>query len=71
MADRLRRAVENKEIVDRAAGKKMGGVTISVGVTEYREGEDVNSLIERADAVLYEAKKSGRNRVCAVPEISS
>lgn len=38
-------------------------VTVSVGVAEARPGEDVEDLLGRADAALYEAKASGRNQV--------
>lgn len=39
-------------------------VTISIGVAASTEGEDTpDSLLKRADEALYEAKRSGRNRV--------
>jgi diguanylate cyclase len=38
-------------------------VTISCGVTEMRKDDEDDSAFERADAALYEAKNSGRNRV--------
>ncbi|MCK4973727.1 MAG: diguanylate cyclase, partial [Sulfurimonas sp.] len=38
-------------------------ITISLGVTEYKNGESENSFIKRVDKALYEAKDSGRNRV--------
>ena len=38
-------------------------VTISMGVAMVKEDEDVNSLVERADKALYEAKENGRNQV--------
>ncbi|MCK5195619.1 MAG: diguanylate cyclase [Desulfobulbaceae bacterium] len=39
-------------------------ITVSIGVAEYRsEMQSWRELIERADKVLYEAKKSGRNLV--------
>lgn len=36
--------------------------TISIGVTQYRAGESGQSLLERADQNMYEAKQSGKNR---------
>ncbi|NIV18713.1 MAG: diguanylate cyclase [Woeseiaceae bacterium] len=40
-------------------------VTISMGVAEANEDDDAESLIERADRMLYRAKLEGRNQVCA------
>ena len=38
-------------------------LTCSFGVSEWSEGETVESLLKRADIALYEAKTTGRNRV--------
>ena len=37
-------------------------VTISLGATVVRAGDSVDSLIARADNLMYESKKHGRNR---------
>jgi len=39
-------------------------VTFSAGVTAYRAGERIEAALERADAALYEAKRTGKNRTC-------
>ncbi len=38
-------------------------VTISIGVAQYRPGEPLEPLVERADQALYLAKQNGRNQV--------
>ena len=45
----------------------IGQVTASFGVTQLKREDTAESLIERADGYLYEAKSSGRNRVVAGP----
>ncbi len=39
-------------------------VTFSAGVTLHRDGETLESALERADVALYEAKRTGKNRTC-------
>ena len=51
-------------LVKRGTGETVGRVTISIGVAEHRVGESGVNLLERADTALYEAKRTGRNRVC-------
>jgi diguanylate cyclase (GGDEF)-like protein len=38
-------------------------ITASMGVTGYRPSEDVETTMERADKALYDAKRTGRNKV--------
>ncbi|MDT8879210.1 diguanylate cyclase [Halomonas saccharevitans] len=40
-------------------------ITISMGITEYRPGDDMDSMLVRADEALYRAKSMGRNCVVA------
>jgi diguanylate cyclase (GGDEF)-like protein len=39
-------------------------VTISVGIAELKKGMDMKAFYKSADEMLYEAKRTGRNKVC-------
>jgi diguanylate cyclase (GGDEF)-like protein len=38
-------------------------ITASMGITEYKPGEDVEQSMDRADKALYDAKRTGRNKI--------
>jgi len=63
VADHIRRAVMAKELKKKSTGEILGRVTISIGVSMLKPGDDTDALIERADGCLYAAKRNGRNRV--------
>lgn len=65
-AESLRRTIEKLTVKDRRTAKSVGNITISLGVAELEPGESPDSLIERADKLLYEAKQLGRNRVMPI-----
>ena len=60
IGEKLRRAVESTEIT--YDGTPLH-VTISVGVTEGRRTDQVESVIKRADGYMYKSKKRGKNIV--------
>ena len=62
MAEKLRRKVE--ENVQIFKSKKIY-VTLSLGVSEVKKGQQTNDAIKLADLRLYAAKEGGRNRVVA------
>lgn len=43
-------------------------VTISCGVTIAKRDDTINSMLQRADAALYAAKRDGRNRAASIVE---
>jgi diguanylate cyclase (GGDEF)-like protein len=64
--ERLRKAIETSCIDAAGSGH---AVTVSIGVaTRTSRTVDPDALLKAADSALYEAKRSGRNRVCAASE---
>ncbi|MER1967748.1 GGDEF domain-containing protein [Castellaniella sp. GW247-6E4] len=57
LAEKLRAAIEAHDF------PCIGKMTASFGVTSFGPGDDVVTMISRADITLYAAKHSGRNRV--------
>lgn len=60
LAERIRKNVASMKLTSL---DKDDQVTLSLGVATLNPQEDSSNLFERADAALYEAKDSGRNRV--------
>ena len=66
LAERLRQVVETSVIVpaDEQEDRQAVTISVSIGVAGLdRQIVDIQSLIERTDKALYEAKQKGRNRV--------
>ncbi len=59
-ADELREYVASKPVVSSNTGRVL---TVSMGVVTSEEGGTPEALLSRADCGLYQAKRSGRNRV--------
>ena len=58
VVERIRTLVERMRFSDRQLP-----MTASIGLTQYNAAESASSLIKRADLLLYQAKRNGRNRV--------
>jgi diguanylate cyclase (GGDEF)-like protein/PAS domain S-box-containing protein len=61
VAERVRQAVAQMAV--RAVGHSFT-MTVSMGLAALVEGESLQRALVRVDHALYEAKRSGRNRVC-------
>ena len=46
-------------------GQQAFGVTCSFGVAEWEERDTIDTMLRRADMAMYEAKKTGRDRIVA------
>ena len=62
LSDRIRQAVSELRIVN---GNVTLKVTVSAGLAIWDGVESGEELYRRADKQLYEAKRQGRNRICA------
>ena len=60
LAERVRKIIENLKI---SLGDKTINITASFGVMAYKKGTDKNTLFQKVDEMLYEAKRQGRNRI--------
>ncbi|MDD3476879.1 MAG: cache domain-containing protein [Sulfurimonas sp.] len=52
--------------IDKHDFKYIKHATVSIGVVSYKKNEDSTDMFKRVDKALYEAKNSGRNRVCSI-----
>ncbi len=63
LAELVRVAVESKRLVRRSTNIDLGKITVSLGVAQRALCEKTTAQVERADAALYESKRTGRNKV--------
>ncbi len=63
VAERVRQAVGGT-VFSVEDGREIP-VTVSIGISERRNGREVDSMMKRADHALYRSKTLGRNRVSA------
>ncbi|WP_413175780.1 diguanylate cyclase [Anabaena azotica] len=65
MAEGIRENIKNQYITFE---EQKVSITISIGVSSYRTGDkNIDSILQRADRALYQAKHEGRNRVISCP----
>jgi len=60
MAERILKTVEKATII---SGRTTFKLTVSVGVASFSKGYKKEDLIAKTDEALYEAKRTGRNKV--------
>ncbi len=65
LSDKIRKAIQAKELLKRSTNEKLGRITASFGVALLVSKDSPSTFIERADQALYMAKRTGRNKVIA------
>ncbi|WP_076413613.1 GGDEF domain-containing protein [Shewanella sp. UCD-KL12] len=63
LAEAMRRGLEKVSLKDRRKDVRINNITASFGVAQWNKKLGTSQLIEKADALMYEAKRLGRNRV--------
>ena len=63
ITERMRSQLEGMQLALNASGQEIGKITASFGIAELSLGDDADTLVQRADEKLYQAKCAGRNRV--------
>jgi diguanylate cyclase (GGDEF)-like protein len=57
VAERVRQSIASEPLANEV------DITVSVGVSQWRSGQDVSEFLHQADVALYRAKRNGRDRV--------
>lgn len=61
LAETIRKNIELSRIINPRNNQVISKVTVSIGVTEFLQEDDIESVLHRADRALYSAKEAGRN----------
>lgn len=70
IVEQVRDFIGNRTVRTKQSQQSVGRVTMSFGVAQLNWKDRIDSLIERSDAALYLAKRTGRNKVCLETELS-
>ena len=70
VVEEIRLEVSSRTLKRRSTNEDLGAITVSAGLAEYRPGEDLHALVERADEALYASKHAGRNRTTNASDVT-
>jgi diguanylate cyclase (GGDEF)-like protein len=60
-AERIRSTLEKTSVQH---GPATFRITVSIGISQYQQGDTIETVVGRADQAMYEAKQTGRNKIC-------
>ncbi|EKD38023.1 MAG: diguanylate cyclase/phosphodiesterase with pas/pac sensor(s), partial [uncultured bacterium] len=63
IAERIRTEFK-KETFSPAPGQDVH-ITVSMGVAQYKQQEEMKAFVHRVDQLMYQGKKNGKDRVCS------
>ncbi len=63
VAETIRKSLASSQLKQKNSELSIGKITVSIGVATLVSNDNSESFIERADAALYQAKDTGRNKV--------
>ncbi len=69
--EEIRVEVSSRTLKRRSTNEDLGTITVSAGLAEFKAGEKMENLIERADEALYASKRGGRNKVTFADEVAA
>ena len=63
IAEKMRQGVEKIRFISSKSGIRLPKMTISLGVSEFKQKETLNTLIKRTKNALFTAQQDGKNKV--------
>ncbi|REL31431.1 GGDEF domain-containing protein [Thalassotalea euphylliae] len=67
IAEKIRQGVEKIRFISSKSGIRLPQMTISLGVSEFKQKETLNSLLSRTQKALSNAQQKGLNQVSMLP----
>lgn len=64
IVDKIIQRIKESNIND--AFNEMNNISISIGMTQYKNKDTVDSILKRADKALYKAKENGKDQICKI-----